>query len=144
MLQSSEPGRPRIDYMRDCFHHCSDGLSKSFRLCFDKSLYFFLQQSKGDRGDGLSLVSFDFMHESTSDMAVSPVLYPPPPFFFPPTLPSRKENPPLCWMLVWQRFTANKDTVGTKMIRAAMKTMEVCVGFKEEAGKVFNRRVKER
>lgn len=56
---------------------------------------------------------------------------------FSPMLPSRKENPPLCWMLVWQRFTANKDTVVTKMIPAAMMRMQVCVVFfKEEAGKV--------
>lgn len=134
MLQSFEPGWPRIDYMIYCFHLCSDGLSKYIRLGFDESLSFIPQQSKGDRGDGLSLVSFDFMHESISHLAASPELYPP---FFPPILPSRKENPPLCWMLVWQRFTANKDTVGTKMIRAAMMTMEVCVVFKEEAGKVL-------
>lgn len=135
MLQSFEPGRPRIDYIIDCFHLCSDGLSKYIRLCFDKSLYFILQQSKGDRGDGLSLVSFDFFAREHFRFGCFPSALPPPPFS--PMLPSRKENPLLCWMLVWQRFTANKDTVGTKMIRAAMMTMEVCVVFKEEAGKVL-------
>uniref|UniRef100_H3BX21 [histone H3]-dimethyl-L-lysine(36) demethylase n=1 Tax=Tetraodon nigroviridis TaxID=99883 RepID=H3BX21_TETNG len=43
--------------------------------------------------------------------------------------PVRKENPPLCWTLVWQRFTANKDTVATKMIPAAMMRMQVCCGY---------------
>ena len=42
-------------------------------------------------------------------------------------------------MLVWQRFTANKDTVVTKMIPAAMMRMQVCGVFKEEAGDVFTR-----
>lgn len=76
------------------------------------------------------------MYESILVLALSPELYP---YFFYLIFPSRKENPPLCWMLVWQRFTANKDTVVTKMIPAAMMRMQVCGVFKEEAGDVFTR-----
>lgn len=74
------------------------------------------------------------MYESILVWALSPEIYP---LFFPPILPSRKENPPLYWMLVWRRFTANKDTVVTRMIPAAMMRMQVCVVFKEEAEKVL-------